>query len=92
MASISELRKPKLLNMAVFDLSATFIVSMIIHSILWFNPLEMKNKEKRTHVQYIASAILIYIMFLMIGVIFHRIFGIQSAFSGYLGFNDMPIR
>lgn len=92
MVSISELRKPKLLNMAVFDLSATFIFAMIIHSVLWFNPFEMKNKEKRTHIQYITSAILIYIMFLMIGVIFHRMFGIQSAFSAYLGFNDMPIR
>ena len=65
---------------------------MIIHSLLWFYPLNMKNKEKRTTLQYVASATLIYVMFLVIGAIFHRIFGVQSAFSGYLGFNDMPIR
>lgn len=92
MVTINELRRPKFLNMAVFDLSATFLFSMIVHSLLWFYPHEMKNKEKRTYLQYTLSAILIYIMFLAIGVIFHRIFRVQSAFSGYLGFNDMPIR
>lgn len=90
--SINELRKPKFLNMAIFDLTAVFILSMIVHSLLWFYPLEMKNKEKRTNLQYIASATLIYVMFLAIGAIFHRIFKIRSAFSGYLGFNDMPVR
>lgn len=92
MVTISELRRPKFFNMALFDLTATFVFSMIVHSALWFYPLDMKNKEKRTTLQYITSAIFIYLMFLGIGVIFHRIFGIQSAFSGYLGFNDMPIR
>jgi hypothetical protein len=29
-------------------------------------------------------------MFLGIGVIFHRIFGIKSALFAYIGFNDMP--
>ena len=92
MVTINDLRKPKFLNMALFDLTATFLFSMIIHSMLWFYPLDMKNKGKRTRLQYISSVILIFLMFLGIGVIFHRIFGIQSAFSGYLGFNDMPIR
>ena len=89
MTSINNLRKHKFLNMAIFDLSIVFIFSMIVHSLLWFYPLEMKQKEKRSNIQYAVSAFLIYVMFVMIGTIFHRIFGVQSAFSGYLGFNDI---
>lgn len=92
MLSIEKLREPKFLNMAIFDLVGTFIISLIVHTVLWIYPLDMQNKEKRTNVQYIVSVIFIFVMFLGIGVIFHRIFGIQSALSAYLGFNDMPIR
>lgn len=92
MVSIEQLREPKFLNMAIFDLVGTFIISLIIHTILWVYPLEMQNKEKRTYTQYITSVIFIFVMFLGIGVIFHRIFGIKSALSAYLGFNNMPIR
>lgn len=92
MVSIEKLREPKFINMAIFDLVGTFVVSLIIHYVLWIYPLEMQNKDKRTHFQYIISVIFIFIMFLGIGVIFHRIFGIKSALSAYLGFNDMPVR
>lgn len=92
MVSIEQLREPKFLNMAIFDLVGTFIISLIIHTVLWVYPLEMQNKEKRTYTQYITSVIFIFVMFLGIGVIFHRIFGIKSALSAYLGFNNMPIR
>jgi len=92
MALIDKLRKPKFFNMAIFDLVATFIGAFIVHILLWIYPLDMKEKEKRTSLQYISSLILIFIMFLGIGVIFHRIFGIKSALYAYLGFNDMPIR
>ena len=92
MLSINDLRRPKILNMAVFDLVATFIAAFIVHLVLWMHPLEMKNKNKRTAIQYLVSLTFIFIFFLGLGVIFHRIFGIQSALSGYLGFNDMPIR
>ena len=75
-----------------FLYSLYFIGAFIVHILLWIYPLDMKEKEKRTSLQYISSLILIFIMFLGIGVIFHRIFGIKSALSAYLGFNDMPIR
>lgn len=90
--SIMELRKPKILNMALFDLVATFIGAFIIHLLLWLYPLKMKDKNKRNYLQYLSSLILIFVMFLGLGVIAHRIFGIESALSAYLGFNDMPIR
>lgn len=89
---IDKLRKPKFFNMAIFDLTATFIGAFIVHILLWIYPLDMKEKEKRTSIQYFLSLLLIFIMFLGLGVIFHRIFGIKSALSAYLGFNDMPIR
>jgi energy-converting hydrogenase Eha subunit A len=76
--------------MAVFDLTVTFIAAFIVHMLLWMYPLDMKDKNKRTSFQYIASLLLIFIMFLGIGVIFHRIFGIKSALFAYIGFNDMP--
>jgi small-conductance mechanosensitive channel len=92
MISISELRRPKIFNMALFDLIMTFIGAFITHLLLWLYPLNMKEKEKRTPLQYISSLILIFITFVGIGVIAHRIFNIQSALSVYLGFNDMPMR
>ena len=90
MITIQQLRKPKFFNMAIFDLSSTFIGAFLVHLVLWMYPLEMKDKNKRTIQQYLISLLLIFIMFLGIGVIFHRIFGIQSALSAYIGFNDMP--
>jgi len=92
MISLATLRAPKIWNMAIFDLLATFMFSMIIHSLLWFYPLDMKNKDKRTIFQYIMSSILIFIMFLGLGIIFHRIFNIKSGLSAHLGFNDTPVR
>jgi small-conductance mechanosensitive channel len=92
MTSISELRRPKIFNMALFDLIMTFVGAFVTHLLLWLYPLNMKEKEKRTPLQYISSLILIFITFVGIGVIAHRIFNIQSALSAYLGFNDMPMR
>jgi hypothetical protein len=84
--------KPRVYNMAVNDIIATFIGAFIVHILLWMYPLDMKDKNKRTPLQYIMSLALIFIMFVGLGVIFHRIFGIKSGLSGYLGFNDIPVR
>lgn len=86
------LRDFKILNMAVFDFVATFIIVLIVHTIMWRNPLNMKNPNKRTYIQYIFSLILLFITFIGIGVIVHRIFNIESGLSEYLGFNDKPHR
>ncbi len=86
------LRDYRIFNMAIFDLVATFIFVLIIHTIMWRNPLNMKKPNERTWVQYIISLILLYISFIGLGVIIHRIFRIESALSAYLGFNDKPNR
>ena len=94
MISIENLRNNRVYNMAIFDLSIVFVFAIIVHSLLWLYPLNMTNeqKKKRSNIQFMVSLFLIYVMFLMIGTIFHRIFKVQSAFSGYLGFNNKPIR
>jgi len=89
MAIIEELRKYRIFKIAIFDLAATFVFVLITHSLLWVYPLDMKDKDKRTWVQYLISLLLLCITFLGLGVIAHRIFGIKSALSGYLGFNDL---
>lgn len=91
MISVKMLRGPKIWNMAIFDLVATFIGAFIVHLLLWLYPLDMKDKEKRTSMQYILSLTLIFITFVGLGVIAHRIFKVKSALSAYLGFNDMPM-
>lgn len=94
MVSVEQLRKPKIWNMAIFDLVATFIGAFIVHILLWIYPLEMSPMERkqRTPIQYIISLTLIFIMFVGLGIIMHRIFSIKSGLSHYLGFNGAPIR
>ena len=89
--TLIELRKPKLFRIALFDFIGTFFMAIVIHALLWSYPLDMKNKDKRTITQYIISLLFIFVMLLGLGTIFHRIFGIKSALSGYLGFNDMLV-
>jgi len=88
MAIIEYLRQYRFLKMAIFDLVVTFIFALIVHSLLWAYPLEMKDKEQRTWIQYLFSLFLIFVTFLGLGIISHRIFGIKSTLSAYLGFND----
>lgn len=87
---LNELRKPKIFNIILFDFTLALIGVFITHSLLWFYPLEMPND--RTWVQYFVSLLIIFITFLGLGIIFHRIFGIRSGLSGILGFNKIPIR
>ena len=89
--NIEDLRKYRFYNMAIFDVVATFALAFVVHYILWSYPLEMKDKSKRTYLQYFVSLVLIFLMFIALGVIFHRIFKIQSALSGYIGFNDVVV-
>lgn len=86
--TIDDLRKPKIFKMAIFDLVGTFIIALIVHLSLW---LYDKPKEKKRNIMhYMISLMIIFIMFLGIGIIFHKIFGIKSALSAHLGLNDDP--
>jgi hypothetical protein len=92
MITIEDIRRPKIFNMAIFDLVATFIGAFIVHLIMWIYPLYSPESQKsqkmsfRTPIQYIISLLFIFLTFVGIGVIAHRIFNVQSALSKYLGF------
>jgi hypothetical protein len=94
MISVAQLRQSRIFNMAIFDLVLTFIGAFITHLLMWLYPLDINaiNQEKRTFLQYIISLVFIFLTFVGIGVIIHRIFGIKSALSAYLGFNSVPLR
>ena len=83
-----EIRKTRLFGLSAIDLFLTVIGTFILHFVLWTYPLDMKDKNERTYTQYFASFTLLFITFVGLGVILHRIFGIKSALSGYLGLND----
>ena len=90
MSFVSDLRKFKIFNMAIFDFVATFICVFIIHYYMWSNPIHMKDPTKRTYLQYFTSLTFLFITFIGFGVILHYLFNIQSGLSAYLGFNDEP--
>jgi hypothetical protein len=89
MISVAQLRQSRIFNMTILDIILTFIVAFIIHLIMWLYPLDMNAsiKAQRTYLQYAISFAFIFITFVGFGVITHRIFGINSALSAYLGFN-----
>ena len=81
---ITELRKYKFFNMAIFDLVGTFIIIWFIHLYMWMN-IPNENKKNRNYIQYFLSLLLLFITGLGIGLIFHYMFKINSALSRYLG-------
>jgi hypothetical protein len=73
------LRKPKILNMSIFDWIATLLGGYLL-AIYFF---EFKDSE---------SIIIFEIIFIIFGIIIHKLFGINTMLGYYLGINDKPIR
>ena len=92
MVTMEQLRKYRFFNLTLIDLIPTLFVGLIIHSYIWFNPLELDIAERynRTLIQYIASLSIILITLLGLGIIMHRSFGIKSGLSAHLGLNGIP--
>ena len=92
MVTMEQLRKHRFLNLTLIDLIPTLIVALIIHSYLWIYPLELDNQEQlnRSFIQYIVSLSIIIITSLGLGIIAHRMVGIKSGLSAYLGLNGEP--
>jgi hypothetical protein len=86
---INELRKPKIWNMAIFDIVSVAIFVFLIHNYIWFHPLE--RVDNRNIFQYIAMFLILYITFIGIGMLFHWTFGIKSGLFGHLGINKFGI-
>lgn len=90
MTLLKDLRSYRVFNLALFDMALTFASIIIVHSLLWHYPLDIEDKERRTWAQYFASFTLITITFFGVGLIVHRLIGVRSAFSAYMGMNKPP--
>lgn len=93
MVSVSDLRKIRVFNLAIADFAATLLLAFGISLALWKYPLgTIKNIEKRAYMQFASLTILMWITLVGFGLIIHRLVGVQSTLSAYLGINEMPGR
>ena len=76
---MDQLRKPKILDMSIFDWVTTLIGGYILAYYL-FN---LKDTN---------SIILFELGFIIFGIIVHKIFGINTMLGYYLGINEKPLR
>ena len=77
--TIDTLRKPKILDMSIFDLGSTLLAGYLIAIYIF----------KLTDVYKI---ILFELIVILIGIITHKIFGINTMLGYYIGLNPKPIR
>ena len=88
MVSIEEIRKVKVLEMAVFDLVGTYIIALLFHAIMWNNPINSEKFERSNFTgQYFVSSLFIYVTFIGIGSLVHYVMGVDSKLLNYLGYN-----
>lgn len=73
------LRKPKILDMSIFDWMTTLLGGYLIS-------VYLLNLHK------VESIILFEILFIIFGIIVHKIFGINTMLGYYLGLNPKPLR
>ena len=73
------LRKPKILDMSIFDWVTTLLGGYFIAIYI-------------LKIDDIQSIILIEIGFIILGIIVHKLFGINTMLGYYLGINEKPIR
>jgi hypothetical protein len=73
------LRKPKILNMSIFDWVTALLCGYLICKYL-FDINETKH------------IVLFEIGFIIFGIIIHKIFGINTMLGYYLGINEKPLR
>lgn len=73
------LRKPKILNMSIFDW-LTALVGGYLLAIYFF---EFKD---------IKSIIIFQIIFIIFGIIIHKLFRVDTMLGYYLGINKKPLR
>ena len=71
-STIEKLRKPKIMDMAIFDWLATAAVAAVIGAFA------------RSQ----CTAIIMFIILVLIGIITHHALGIPTMFNAYLGLAD----
>lgn len=78
---IDYLRKPKLANISVFDVIATFAVAILIGYLV--------NNKYPFKVHLWINIIIIFLLLIILGIIVHKIFGIPTMLNYYLGLNTI---
>lgn len=73
------LRKPKILDMSIFDWVTTLLAG-------YFVAIYILKKND------IQSIVLIEFDVIILGIIVHKLFGINTMLGYYLGLNEKPIR
>ena len=74
---IDKLRKPKFINMAIFDIVATFIGALFLAKMFY------KHKNN-----FWLSTIIIFTILIILGIIIHYMFNIPTMLNYYLGLNS----
>jgi hypothetical protein len=72
------LRKPKILDMSIFDWVTALIGGYLIAYFLNYRDIK--------------SILLIEVGFILFGILIHKLFGIDTMLGYYLGINKKPIR
>lgn len=80
--NISELRKPKLFGLAIFDIAVGIIGLIILFIAMWKWHFPELNPR-----HFVIAAILLAIP---IGIVFHVIFGVNTSLNARLGLSEMP--
>jgi hypothetical protein len=76
---IDILRKPKILDMSIFDWIATLFGGFLI-------AIYVLDLDDNTEI-FVFEILIIFI-----GILVHKLFGINTMLGYYLGLNDKPIR
>jgi len=76
---MDSLRKPKIFNMSIFDW-VTALIGGYLLAIYFF---EFKDSK---------SIIIFEIIFIIFGIMIHKLFGIDTMLGYYLGINKKPLR
>ena len=77
--TIDTLRKPKILDMSIFDWVTALVGGYIIAVYIF----QFTDRD---------DIILFQIIFIFIGILMHSLFGVKTMFGYYIGLNEKPIR
>ena len=78
---IDYLRKPKLANIAMFDVIGTFGVAVLIGYLV--------NKKHPFKIHLWINIIIIFLLLIILAIIIHKIFKIPTMLNYYIGINTL---
>lgn len=81
--NITDLRKPKIFGLAIFDL-----VLSVIGIIILFVTMQKWHFKNLSYSTFVIAAIILTIP---IGIVFHVVFGVNTALNYKLGLSNKPI-